>query len=39
MIRNITLNNRTLLLGGGVREQIDKQCLMGVDGDAFRTSI
>lgn len=23
MIRNITLNNRTLLLGGGVREQID----------------
>lgn len=23
MIRNITLNNRTLLLGGDVREQID----------------
>lgn len=27
MIRNITLNNRTLLLGGGVREQIDNNVL------------
>jgi len=30
MIRNIMLNNRTLLLGGGIREQIDKLCRMGV---------
>lgn len=31
MIRNITLNNRTLLLGGGVREQIDSVLWVSVE--------